>query len=47
MDNGLTKKQQYNARKNALWTERATWITRYQDITNFLLPYSGRWISSA
>lgn len=41
----LTKKQQYQFRKNALMTERATWITRYQDITNFLLPYSGRYFT--
>lgn len=45
MHNDLTKKQQYQFRKNALMTERATWITRYQDITNFLLPYSGRYFT--
>lgn len=32
-------------RKSALWAERSTWINRYQQITNFLLPYSGRYFS--
>lgn len=41
----LTRKQQYQLRKSTLWTERSTWITRYQDITNFLLPYAGRYFT--
>lgn len=40
---GLTLKQRYRLRKNALWQERESWIPRYQDITNFLLPFSGRY----
>lgn len=40
---GLTKKQLYTHRKNAMWTERSSWITRYQDITKYLLPYAGRY----
>lgn len=42
----LTKKQQYLLRKNAMFTERSTWLARYQDITRFLLPYSGRFTTS-
>ena len=42
----LTKKQRYNLRKSALVTERSTWIHRYQDITRFLLPYSGRYFTT-
>jgi hypothetical protein len=39
----IPKKQRYMLRKSALWTERTTWINRYRDITDFLLPYSGRY----
>ena len=42
----LGKKQQYQLRKSALWNERSTWIKRYQDITDFLLPYSGRYFAN-
>lgn len=39
----LTSKQRYMLRKNALWNERSPWIGRYQQITEHLLPYSGRY----
>lgn len=42
----LTKKQRYQLRKSALVNERTTWINRYQDITRFLLPYSGRYFTT-
>lgn len=42
----LTRKQQYMLRKSALWTERSTWINRYREITQFLLPYSGRYFTT-
>ena len=42
----LTLKQRYMLRKGALWTERATWINRYREITQFLLPYSGRFFAT-
>jgi hypothetical protein len=45
MENGLTKKQEYMYRKSALWAERSSWINRYQQITDFLLPYSGRYFA--
>lgn len=41
----LTRKQRYQLRKSALWTERSSWIKRYQDISEFLLPYSGRFFA--
>lgn len=41
-----SKKNQYQARKRALWTERSSWIKRYRDITDYLLPYSGRYFST-
>lgn len=42
----LTTKQQYLLRKGAMWNERSTWIKRYRDITDFLLPYSGRYFAT-
>lgn len=42
----LTLKQRYLHRKSALWNERSTWITRYREITQFLLPYSGRFFAT-
>lgn len=42
----LTKKQEYQARKSALFQERATWVNRYRDITEYLLPYSGRYFAT-
>ena len=44
MDDRRTQKQQLLARKQAMWQERSTWIARYQDITKYLLPYSGRYL---
>jgi hypothetical protein len=41
----LPKKQQYMRRKSALWAERSTWINRYQQITDFMLPYAGRYFA--
>lgn len=29
-----------------MWSERSTWIKRYQDITQYLLPYSGRYFNT-
>lgn len=46
MIDGLTRKQRYALRKSALITERSSWIKRYQDISNFLLPYSGRFFTT-
>lgn len=42
----LPLKQRLLLRKGAMWTERSTWINRYRDITDFLLPYSGRYFST-
>jgi hypothetical protein len=44
--NDLSLKQQYMLRKSALWAERSSWINRYQTITDYLLPYSGRYFST-
>lgn len=41
----LSTLQRYKYRKSALWTDRSSWIKRYQDITKFLLPYSGRYFA--
>jgi hypothetical protein len=45
MDN-LSRKQQYMLRKSALWKERSSWVPRWREISDFLLPYSGRFVAS-
>ncbi|WP_091936087.1 portal protein [Propionivibrio dicarboxylicus] len=42
----IPKKQRYMLRKSAMWAERSTWISRYQDITRYLLPYAGRYFAT-
>lgn len=42
---GLSKKQHLLLRKSALWNERSSWITRYRDISDHLLPYAGRFFT--
>jgi hypothetical protein len=37
MDN-LSRKQQYMLRKSALWKERSSWVPRWREISDFLLP---------
>lgn len=41
----LSRRQEYEARKSAMWQERSTWISRYREITGCLLPYSGRFFA--
>ena len=41
-----SRKQEYQSRKNAMFTERSSWIKRYQDINQYLLPYSGRFFTT-
>lgn len=38
------KRQQYLARKGALWTERASFFTHWQDLSGMFLPRSGRFV---
>lgn len=38
-----TPRQRYLKRKQALWNERSSWITHYREITDYLLPRSGRY----
>lgn len=42
----LPYKQQCLLRKGALYVERSSWIPRYREITEFLLPYSGRYFAT-
>lgn len=46
IEDGLTRRQRLLQRKSAMWNERSSWIKRYQDISDFLLPYSGRFFTS-
>lgn len=39
----LGKRQRLMQRKNALWTERTSWITHYQEISDYVLPRAGRY----
>ena len=41
-----SRKQEYQSRKNAMFAERSSWIKRYQDINQYLLPYSGRFFTT-
>ena len=41
-----SRKQEYQSHKNAMFTERSSWIKRYQDINQYLLPYSGRFFTT-
>lgn len=43
---GISAKQRYMRRKSALWSERASWVTDWQDLADYVLPTSGRFIYS-
>ena len=38
-----TQRQRYLKRKTALWNERSSWISHYREITDYILPRSGRY----
>lgn len=41
-----TKRTRLLKRKTALWNERSSWITHYREISDYLLPRSGRYFES-
>ena len=41
---GLTLLEQYKLRKSALWTERDSWVSHWDDIARHLMPRSGRFL---
>lgn len=41
-----TPRQKYLKRKGALWNERSSWITHWREISDYLLPRSGRFFES-
>lgn len=43
---GISAKQRYLRRKSALWSERSSWVTDWQDLADYVLPTSGRFFSS-
>lgn len=43
---GLSQKERHLLRWSGLKTERSSWLTRYETISQFLLPYSGRFTMS-
>lgn len=44
--NGLTPKQKYMKRMSMLRAERATWLTDWRDLVDYVAPMSGRFIYS-
>lgn len=42
----ISDKQRYLKRKAALWSERSSWITDWQDLADYILPTSGRFFAS-
>lgn len=43
---GLSQKQRFMKRWNMLRSERATWLTDYLDLVDYVSPMSGRFVSS-
>lgn len=43
---GESHKKQLLRRKTALWNERSSWIAHWQDISDYLLPRSGRFLTT-
>jgi len=41
-----TKRQRLLKRKTALWNERSSWISHYREISDYILPRSGRYFES-
>lgn len=44
MADGLPLYQQYVIRRGALFTERATWMPQYREISQYLMPRTGRFL---
>jgi hypothetical protein len=38
-----TPRQRLLARKNALWSERSSWLSHWQEISDYILPRAGRY----
>lgn len=45
-DNPISGRQRLLARKNALWSERSSWMTHWQEISDYILPRAGRYFVS-
>lgn len=44
MDDSLSKYQQFLIRRGALFTERATWMPQWREISQYLMPRTGRFL---
>lgn len=44
MDQPLNQRQRILTRKNALWTERSSWITHWREISDYQQPRAGRFV---
>jgi hypothetical protein len=42
----ITNRQRMLKRKQALWNERSSWITHYQEISDYIMPRAGRYFVS-
>lgn len=44
MDQPINRRQRLLARKNALWTERSSWVTHWREISEYQQPRAGRFV---
>lgn len=44
MDQPLNQRQRILTRKNALWSERSSWITHWREISDYQQPRAGRFV---
>jgi hypothetical protein len=42
-DSPINPRQRMLARKSALWNERSSWLTHWQEISDYILPRAGRY----
>lgn len=46
MDRPINRRQRLLARKQALWTERSSWVTHWREISEYQQPRAGRFVAS-
>lgn len=46
MDQPINRRQRLLARKQALWTERSSWVTHWREISEYQQPRAGRFVAS-
>lgn len=46
MDEPINRRQRVLARKQALWSERSSWVTHWREISEYQQPRAGRFVTS-